>query len=95
MKSFDRLIKALRRLPGVGPRQAERFAAYFLKSPEPVAEEFISALRELKASVRICRRCYSYAENDLCEICADAGRDAALLCVVEEPQDIEAIEKTG
>ncbi|MDD4003857.1 MAG: recombination mediator RecR [Elusimicrobiaceae bacterium] len=95
MKSFDRMIKALRRLPGVGPRQAERYTAYFLKAPGPVAEDFIAALRELKASVRVCRRCFSYAENELCEICSDPRRNQELLCVVEDPQDVEAVEKTG
>lgn len=95
MKSFDRMIKALRRLPGVGPKQAERYTTYFLKAPGPVAEDFIAALRELKASVKICRKCFSYAESDLCEICSDPGRDPALLCVVEEPQDVETVEKTG
>lgn len=94
MKSFDRMIKALRRLPGVGPKQAERYAAYFLKAPGPVTEDFIAALRELKSSVRICRRCFSYAESELCDICSNPDRSRELLCVVEEPQDVEIVEKT-
>jgi recombination protein RecR len=94
MKIFDRFISALRRLPGVGPRQAERFATYFLRSSVSQTEEFISALRELKSSIRLCKRCYDFSREDICPICSDTSRDSSLLCVVEEPQNIEAIEKT-
>ncbi len=95
MKSLDRLIRALRRLPGVGPRQAERFATYFLRASQGETEEFISAVSAVKQAVKLCPVCFSYSEGDLCPICADPDRDRSLLCVVEEPQDIEAIEKTG
>jgi recombination protein RecR len=95
MKSFDRLIRALRRLPGVGPRQAERFANYFLKASQAEAEEFINAFAAMRAGVRLCSKCFAYCEEELCPVCADAGRDAGLICVVEDPQDIEALEKTG
>ena len=94
MKSFERLIKALRRLPGVGPRQAERFCTYFLRAPQSQTEEFIAALREMKQNVRMCSRCFTYCEDELCTICSDDSRNPAILCVVEETQDIEAIEKT-
>ncbi len=95
MKSLDRLIRALRRLPGVGPRQAERFAAYFLRASQGEAEEFVNALLSVKQDVKLCPVCFSYSENDLCDICRDPDRDHGLICVVEDPQDIEAIEKTG
>jgi len=95
MKSFDRLVKALRRLPGVGPRQAERFSSYFLKAGESEIDEFVTALTELRGSVKLCQKCFSYTEDDYCEICKDASRDAGLICVVEEPQDVEVLEKTG
>ncbi|MCX5784004.1 MAG: recombination mediator RecR [Elusimicrobia bacterium] len=95
MRIFNRLLSALRRLPGVGPRQAERFVSYFLKASQSEAEEFISALRELKTSIKMCRHCHTYCEKDICRICSDPGRDKSLLCVVEEPQDVETIEKTG
>ena len=95
MKSLDRFIRALRRLPGVGPRQAERFAAYFLRASEGETEEFITALTTLKQGIKLCPVCFSYSEADLCPICADPDRDHSVICVVEDPQDIEAIEKTG
>lgn len=94
MKSLDRFIRALRRLPGVGPRQAERFAAYFLRASQGEAEEFISALSSVKQDIKLCHTCFCYSETDTCPICADPDRDPSQICVVEDPQDIEAIEKT-
>lgn len=94
MKSLDRLIRAFKRLPGVGPRQAERFAAYFLRASQGETEEFINALVAVKQEVKLCPVCFSYSEGDLCPICADPDRDHGLICVVEDPQDIEALEKT-
>ena len=79
----------------MGPRQAERFSLHFLKASPSEAAEFSAALKELKSSVRLCARCFAYCEAELCPICLDPGRDARQICVVEEPQDIEAIEKTG
>ncbi len=95
MQSLDRLIRALRRLPGVGPRQAERFAAYFLRAPQGEAEEFVEAVLGMKREVKLCRVCHAYSEREICSICADPDRDRTSVCVVEDPQDIEAIEKTG
>ena len=95
MQHLDRLVRALKRLPGVGPRQAERFATYFLRASQGEVEEFITALSEVKATVKLCSQCFAYSENDLCEICRDTSRDVTQICVVEDPQDIEAIEKTG
>lgn len=95
MKSLDRLIRALRRLPGVGPRQAERFAAYFLRASQGETEEFIHALVTVKQDVKLCPVCFAYSEGGLCPICSDPDRDHGLICVVEDPQDIEALEKTG
>ncbi len=94
MKSFERLIKALRRLPGVGPRQAERFSTHFLRAPEGEVAEFILALEALRKNIHYCPECFNYSEDGLCKICSDDGRDRGLLCVVEEPKDIDAIEKT-
>ena len=95
MKSLDRLVRAFRRLPGVAPRQAERFSAYFLRASQGETEEFVNALLSMKQDVKLCPVCFSYSENDLCDICRDLDRDQGLICVVEDPQDIESIEKTG
>lgn len=95
MQHLDRLVRALRRLPGVGPRQAERFAAYFLRASQGEVEEFITSLSEVKSSIVLCPKCFAYSEGGLCEICQDPDRNATQICVVEDPQDIEAIEKTG
>ena len=95
MKALDRLVRALRRMPGVGPRQAERFAAYFLRAPQGEAEEFVAAVLGLKQNIKFCRICHAYSESDVCPICADPDRDKGVICVVEDPQDIESIEKTG
>ncbi|MDR0953034.1 MAG: recombination mediator RecR [Elusimicrobiota bacterium] len=94
MKSLDRLIKAFRRLPGVGPRQAERFALHYLRAPESEVAEFTQALLKMRGSVHLCPQCFAYSEGDICEICSDDTRDQNLICVVEEDKDIEAIEKT-
>lgn len=95
MKSLDRLVRALRRLPGVGPRQAERFATYFLRTSQGEMEEFVNALVEVKQGVKLCKECFAYSETELCEICSDQDRDRSIICVVEDPQDIESLEKTG
>ena len=94
MKSLERLIKAFRRLPGVGPRQAERFAMHYLRASEGEVAEFTQALLKMRENVHYCPQCFSYSEGDICDICSDDTRDFGLLCVVEEPKDIEAIEKT-
>ena len=94
MKSLDRLIRALRRLPGIGPRQAERLCAHFLRAPVGEVEEFARALLEMKENVKLCPICFAYSEQDLCALCRDQDRDSSVICVVEDPQDIESIEKT-
>jgi len=94
MKSLDRLINAFKKLPGVGPKQAERFSSYFLKASEAEAKELADALEDLKNNVRLCSNCFNYSENEICEICADSHREKNIICVVEKPKDIEIIEKT-
>jgi recombination protein RecR len=94
MKSLDRLIRALRRLPGIGPRQAERLCAHFLRAPVGEVEEFARALVEMKENIKLCPVCFAYSEQDLCALCRDQDRDHGIICVVEDPQDIESIEKT-
>ena len=95
MKSFDRLVLSLKRLPGVGPKQAERLAIHLLRAPESEVEALIASLREVKAAVHPCRQCFDFTDRPVCRLCADAGRDHGLLCVVEEPQDVAALERSG
>ena len=93
MKSFQKLTAALKRLPGIGPKQAERMALFLLRSPQNEAEGLISAIREAKTAMRLCRQCLDFTEEELCRICSDDSRNPAILCVVEEPQDVVAFER--
>ncbi|HAT72984.1 MAG TPA: recombination protein RecR [Elusimicrobia bacterium] len=93
MKALEKIIGVFRKFPGVGPKQAERFALYVVRASSPEIETLVEALRAVKASVRYCGECFNYAEGELCPVCADAHRDRSLICVVERPQDLAAIEK--
>jgi recombination protein RecR len=88
------LIDELGRLPGVGPKSAQRIAFHLLKLPKQDALRLARAVTEVKERVALCARCFNVAEGDECGICADPRRDSAVLCVVEEPRDIVAVEKT-
>lgn len=88
-----RLIEALMRLPGIGPKSASRLAYYLLRAPEAVSLELAQALQELKASTRLCSVCFNITETDPCPICSDPSRDHSVVCVVEEPLDVAAIER--
>lgn len=94
MKPVERLVAALKRLPGVGPKQAERLVIYLLRSPRSEVENLVEALREAKSAVRYCARCGDFTDRELCRICSDPGRDQGSICVVEEPQDVAALERT-
>ncbi|MDO4291542.1 MAG: recombination mediator RecR [Eggerthellaceae bacterium] len=93
--SIQKLLDELERLPGVGPKSAQRMAYYLLNSDKASALRLAEAIIEVKEQVRFCRRCFNYAEGDLCEICASGKRDQGVLCVVEEPRDIPPIERTA
>ena len=93
--SVSRLIEALQRLPGVGPKTAQRLTFHLLKQTPEQVRDLADALVDLKARVRHCSRCFNVTDEDSCRICADPGRDAGLLCVVEEPNDLMAMERTG
>jgi recombination protein RecR len=93
MKALEKIIGVFRKFPGVGPKQAERFALYVVRASNPEIENLVEALRGVKASVKHCTECYNYAEGGLCPVCADSGRDRSVICVVERPQDLAAIEK--
>ena len=88
------LIDQLGRLPGVGPKSAQRIAFYLLKLSKEDAERLAHAIVEVKARISFCQRCWNVAEGELCELCRDTRRDPAIVCVVEEPRDIVAVEKT-
>ena len=94
MKSLERLIAALKRLPGIGPKQAERLTIHLLRSPRGEVENLVDALREAKAAMRCCARCGDFTDRELCRICSDPARDQSGICVVEEPQDVAALERT-
>ncbi len=89
------LIDELGRLPGVGPKSAQRIAFHLLKIPADDVARLATAIVEAKAKVRFCERCWNVAEAELCPICADDRRDSSIICVVEESRDIVAVEKTG
>lgn len=93
--SVTRLIDELSRLPGIGPKTAARLTYYLLRAPEEQALTLAEALRDLRASTRYCSICHNITEQDPCAICTDDQRDAGLICVVEEPLDVVAIERAG
>jgi len=88
------LIDELGRLPGVGPKSAQRIAFHLLKLPKEDAVRLARAITEVKDRISFCRRCFNVSEGEECGICQDARRDPTVVCVVEEPRDIVAIEKT-
>jgi recombination protein RecR len=89
------LIDELARLPGIGPKSAQRLAFYLVKAPVEDARRLSGAIVAAKERVRFCRECWSVAEGDLCRICRDTTRDTSVICVVEEPKDQAAIERAG
>ena len=90
-----RLIDALQRLPGIGPRTAQRLTFFLLKRPAGEVRELADSLVSVKANIVHCGRCFNVTDTDPCRICADPTRDARLLCIVEEPNDLLAMERTG
>lgn len=93
--SLQRLLDELSRLPGIGPKSAQRIAYWILASSRADAERLASSLVEVKDSIRFCEVCFDFAEGSQCEVCADPTRDGTVICVVEEPRDAAAIEKTA
>ncbi len=90
-----RLIEELGKLPGIGPKSAQRLAFHIIKVPREEAESLAQAIIEAKQNIRFCKNCYNLSEGELCEFCSDPGRDRTSICVVEEPKDIIAVERTG
>ena len=94
-ESMNRLMEQFRRLPGIGPRSAERLAYHVLNQPATEALELAKAIEQVKKQIRHCRRCYNLSEQELCEIGRDANRDRSVICVVEQPNDLTTLEETG
>lgn len=94
-QSLNKLIEELARLPGIGPKTAERLAFHILKSGKNEALALADAITKLKSSIRQCKQCHNLSEGDLCSICTDGRRDKDIMCVVEQFQDLIALEKTG
>jgi recombination protein RecR len=93
--ALDGLIEALRRLPGVGQKSAQRMAFHLLQHDRDGAARIAASLQKAMANVRHCERCHTFTESPICSTCADERRDARLLCVVETPADQAALERTG
>ncbi len=89
------LMRELGRLPGIGPKTAERLTHHLLAADRAQVLALSDALRTIKESIHRCRQCCQLTENDLCELCADPRRDASILCIVEQPRDLAALERAG
>jgi recombination protein RecR len=94
-QAMDRLLKELERLPGVGPRTAERFAYFLLRAGSDAAAELAETLQQAQREVRSCAVCFNLADRDPCALCADESRDRRKVLVVSQPKDVEAMEKAG
>src|SRR5690348_14387096 len=94
-EAVERLAAEFARLPGIGPKTAQRLTFFCLRAPADASQRLSAALGELHGSVGLCSRCFFIADSELCSICRDPRRDAALLCVVEEPLDVLAVERSG
>ena len=93
--AITKLLDELERMPGIGPKSAQRIAYWLLNSDKETAYRLAQAIVDVKESVHFCSRCFNYAEDDLCEICASSKRNHHVICVVSEPRDVLAIERTA
>jgi len=93
--ALEKLVHELSRLPGIGPKTAQRLAYFILREPNQYAEKLSEALIRVKAEVHTCPQCFNYTDRDLCKFCEDPHRHDDALCVVEEPSDIMRIESSG
>lgn len=90
-----RLLEELERLPGIGPKSAQRIAYWLLSAESADADRLADSIREVKRTIHFCPKCFNFAEEELCSVCADPKREAGVICVVEEPRDLVAVERTG
>lgn len=91
--ALRQLVALLERLPGIGPRSAQRLALYLIRRPAEEAEQLATALLEARHRIRLCEQCFFLSEQPLCEICQDPTRDRSLLCVVADPRDVVSLER--
>jgi recombination protein RecR len=94
-KPLGRLVAELEKLPGIGPKSAQRLAFYLLRVPQEEAKLLADAILDVKEQIQSCSTCFNWTDTPLCEICRSERRDRSLLCVVAEPRDLIALEKTG
>jgi recombination protein RecR len=94
-KSLNQLVEQFAKLPGIGPKTAERLAFHILKSDKPEAMALAEAISDVKKNIHQCKICYNLAESEVCSICSDTRRDHSVICVVEQPKDLISLEKTG
>lgn len=94
-KTLNELVEQFAKLPGIGPKTAERLAFYILKADRPEAMALAEAISDVKKNIHQCRICFNLAESEVCSICADPRRDHGVICVVEQPKDVISLEKTG
>ena len=93
--AISQLAAEFNRLPGIGPKSAQRIAFYLLRSPEEQGRKLAEAILSLKQRIKLCSTCFNVTEHDPCRLCTSAERDTTRICIVEQPQDIIAIEHTG
>lgn len=94
-RPLARLVAELEKLPGVGPKSAQRMAFHLLRASASDAEQLAHAILEVKEKIGFCRECFNFTDQEVCEVCRDTRRDRSLLCVVAEPRDVIAVEKTN
>ena len=94
-KPLLRLLELLGKLPGIGPRSAERIAFYLLRTAPEQARQLAQAIVDVKEHIRFCEICFNLSDSARCQVCEDPTRDPSVICVVEEPKDVLAVEKTG
>lgn len=93
--AITKLVESFERLPGIGPKSAQRLAYHVLHAPKEYIESFAKTLLDVKEKVRLCSQCFNICESELCKICRDSNRDSSMIVVIEDPLDILAFEKTG
>lgn len=95
IEPLAKLVNAFSKLPGIGGKTALRLAYHIISAPQEDVDELKTALTEVKQKIKYCSVCGNFSENDLCDICKDSRRDSSLICVVKDPRDVIAMEKTG